>query len=107
MSAAELRSGLLALVRKYGPRNAPDSDSLELYNDLQIGGDDAYEMLTEISRNYGTSFTNLNFHDYFPYETEAAWFYLKSLLRLKYKRRSFNLGHLIAVVDRGEWFESK
>jgi hypothetical protein len=93
------------MVRKYGPRDTPDLSSVELYNDLQIGGDDAYEMLTEVSKKYGITFTELNFHDYFPYETEAAWFYFKSLLGLRYKRKSFNFGHLNAVVERGRWFD--
>ncbi len=95
------------MVRKYGSRDAPDSDSVELYNDLQIGGDDAYELLTQISEAYRTSFANFNFHDYFPYETEALWFYLKSLLGLNYKRKSFSFGHLVAVVNCGQWFEPK
>ena len=78
----------------------------ELYFDLQIAGDDARELLERIANDYGVRFGDFKFSDYFPNETEALWCYWKSLIGFRdHERRSFTLDHLIAVVERGEWFE--
>jgi len=95
-----------ALVRHVSGSKHRLSSEIELYHDLSIAGDDAGNLLDTISIKYGTSFESFEFSAHFPNETEAAFLWVKKCLGFRDKRRrSFSLGHLVAVVMRGVWFE--
>ncbi len=76
-----------------------------LHHDLRIDGDDAFELLQKIAARYGTKFDAMAFADFFPDETEALSYRLTSLLGWKSDKRSFTIGHLIDVIERGQWFD--
>jgi len=102
----DVEADIAERVRKFAGTKKTISTTVRIYHDLHIAGDDAFELLEEISMSYGTSFQGFLFSCYFPDETEAVWYYLKSRLGLQDRtRRSFTLGHLIAVVAEGVWFD--
>lgn len=87
---------------------AKDEDidrSTLIYDDLLISGDDASELIGRIHAEFGTSFKGLHFPDYFPNETESMMFRVYLLFGGK-RKRPLTVGHLIEVVERGEWFEA-
>ena len=43
----------------------------ELYADLRVSGDDAYELIERVHRVFGTSFAGLNLGDFFPGEHDV------------------------------------
>jgi len=104
--AGDVGADITERTRKIAGTRNPLPMSVRLYQDLQIAGDDASELLEGISRTYGTSFQGFSFSSYFPDETEACWFYLKSFFGFRDRtRKPLTLGHLIAVVEEGVWFE--
>jgi hypothetical protein len=80
------------------------NDTDRLYQDLLLTGDDAYELLAEIKRRFGTSFDTLDFAIYFGEGDRANW-----LLHLNGYRdpncRESTVGHLLNVIEAGHWFE--
>ena len=63
-------------------------------------------MLAEISKKFGVSFKGMNFTAYFADEAEAMWRYWASKLGLRDgNRRRLTVEHLLAVIERGEWFD--
>ena len=79
--------------------------SARIYHDLQLAGDDAVELLEEISKTYEVSFRGFHFDDYFPNEAEHLWFVWKAWFGFPdTKRKPLTFDHLIEVVRRGSWF---
>lgn len=83
----------------------PISDKLRLCQDLSIMGDDAYELLTRIIEHFGTRFEGFDFQTYFPNETEAAFWHIGRLIGWRYPKKEITVGHLVAVIERGHWFD--
>lgn len=103
-----LRSEIQDMVRFIHGGKSTVSDSTRLWHDLRISGDDAYELLEMVHKRFGTRFDAFDFNAYFPGETDifeglismiAAWF------RRSDGRREFTFGHLVAIVERGVWFQ--
>jgi hypothetical protein len=63
---------LITIIKRITCSRKPVLHTAAIYHDLHIGGDDADELLTEISRRFGVSFSGFNFADYFPNETECG-----------------------------------
>jgi hypothetical protein len=81
-------------------------DETRLFHDLRVYGDDAYELLQQIHDAFGTSFRDLDFCAYFPNETEGGWTYrIDAFFRPSYRKKPLTLGHLVAVIEHGQWFE--
>jgi hypothetical protein len=93
---------IFKLVRDTSVYRGTITPESALYHDLRIWGDDAYELLTDLHRRFGTSFQTLNFPVYFPCEGPFNDFFA---WRARAKRPRLTVGHLIAVVERGDWFE--
>ena len=78
--------------------------SARIYHDLQLGGDDAFELLEDISKAYGVSFQGFRFDDYFPNETDHMWLAWKARLGFPdTKRKPLTFDHLVDVVRQGHW----
>jgi len=96
---------LFELLRRTSAERKPIDGSTAIYHDLQITGDDAHDLLERLSKRYSISFKNFDFHRYFPYETEAVYFWLKAKVGLRDNvRPALTVEHLLAVIERGEWF---
>jgi hypothetical protein len=97
---------LAAMVQLIGGSDKPILRSTSLYHDLQIAGDDASELLAQISRKFSVSFDGMHFAAYFPDEAEAMWRNWASKLGLRDRnRRRLTIEHLLAVIERGRWFD--
>jgi Holliday junction resolvasome RuvABC DNA-binding subunit len=80
-------------------------DSMCLYHDLSISGDDAFELLDAIHKNFGTVFTDFHFESYFPNETEAIWYRIGKVFGFRDKKKRLTFGHLLEVTKVGRWFD--
>jgi len=81
--------------------------SATVYHDLRISGDDAYELFEMITARFGTSFAGFNWATYFPNETQTGpiWRLAERLGHHETKWQRLTVGHLLAVIERGSWFE--
>jgi hypothetical protein len=93
------------LIQRILASSEPISMSAAIFHDLDIAGDDAYELLKDVVARFGTSFADLDFHSYFPDEFEAFVWNWASKLGFRPKHKVFTVAHLVAVVERGSWFE--
>lgn len=97
---------LVAIVRGITRSKSAISESALIYDDLLIAGDDAWELLTKVTAEFGTSFDGFEFAEYFPAETEAFWEHLGKMFRLSRRpRKRLSVQHLVQVIERGSWFE--
>lgn len=97
---------LLEVVRCFAGRRDVVFAHTELYADLRIGGDDAGELIERVYQVFGTCFVGLSLADFFPGEADPpGGFWLGKASEKPPDLRSFAFGHLVAVVERGHWFE--
>ncbi len=79
-----------------------------IYHDLWLAGDDAGELLDDIHDRFGTDFRGMWFPTYFPSEGWESfsehWLKLLGFRKKAYWRR-LTVGHLVAVVQKGTWFD--
>jgi len=75
----------------------------EVYYDLRIYGDDLYDLLSEISVEFGTDFSRLNINKYSPGEGTELW---RPLLRLLGARpyKSLKVKDIVSAVEASSWF---
>lgn len=100
-----LRSEILRIVQHVCSTKKHLGDDVELYHDLSLFGDDAYEIFEEIHNKYGTDFGKFEFSDYFPNETEPIYHWRRKIFGYRDRnRKSFTFGHLVRVVEVGTWF---
>jgi hypothetical protein len=90
-----IERALIPPIQRMADTHSPVSPSAAIYQDLHIAGDDAAELLEEIAARFGTSFSGFNFQVYFPNEHESR----------SSPRRTMTVSHLVAVIERGAWFE--
>jgi Protein of unknown function (DUF1493) len=102
MPDSDIQGDILALLQQQSISCDPITIESALYHDLRLYGDDAHEILTELSKRYGVSFSGFNFSTYFPNEGLLAPFLP---LRAPENWRRLTVGHLLAVIDRQQWFE--
>ena len=78
----------------------------ELWGDLGLFGDDAFELLEAIHTDCGVDFSDLDFDRYFPNETEGGYYWWGRRIGLWRKRFvPLTVGHLDAVIERRQWFD--
>jgi hypothetical protein len=104
-SREDIRADFAVILDRYIWRKAV-TDNIRLYHDLWLSGDDAFELLEDVQKKFGTSFRAMDFNIYFPYEGEnyGAWL----LSRLGFpptKFRAVTVGHMLDVIARGAWFD--
>jgi hypothetical protein len=105
MCAMSIRQSLVGLLRDMRVAGREVRDDMRLYHDLLLTGDDAAELLDKIHRKFGTRFDDFNFAAYFPDETEAFAEHLAHFAGWDAPRHGLTFAHLVAVVERGAWFE--
>ena len=93
---------IFKLVRERSVYRGEITREHALYHDLRVYGDDAYEIIADLHSKFGTTFEGFGFTTYFPTEGLFGDFFA---WRLRDKRPQLTIGHLIAVVERGHWFE--
>jgi len=104
-SRDEIRTRLESFLRRIGGKKKVISEKTLVLQDLGIGGDDAGELLDEIHASFGTRFDGFEFDLYFPNETEALGEHYARLLGFKSRRKPLPVGHLVSVIEHGQWFE--
>jgi hypothetical protein len=104
---ATIERDLIPMIQRFGDSRKRVLLSAAIYHDLRIAGDDAGELLDEISKRFGTSFREMHFPTYFPIETEVFGSHWANVFGFKDKKRPrVTVEHLIAVIERGHWFAS-
>jgi hypothetical protein len=107
MIPIDAREALLTIIENIsGHQRKGIVNSTRLYHDLFIAGDDATELIDKIHDVFGTAFEKFVFDRFFPDE-ETAMYYMWSA-RLGYKGKRWvelTFGHLVSVVENGQWFE--
>jgi Protein of unknown function (DUF1493) len=97
---------LIDLIRRVIGERGPITRSTALYHDLLIMGDDAGELLQEIEKRYSVSFNEFDFGLFFPDEFVAGLMWMRWKLGWRDSSRlPITVEHLLAVVNRGEWFQ--
>jgi hypothetical protein len=104
MIPQEKQEALIKVLREIAGSNRTIDKSTLIYEDLLISGDDAADLIERIHKEFGASFRNFRFSDYFPDETESI-FHRIFLLFARSKKKPLTVGHLLEVIDRGEWFD--
>jgi hypothetical protein len=106
MDADVVAPELIIILQRLLANRRPIKRSAAIYHDLHIAGDDAHELLSDVSKRFDVSFVEMDFDAYFPSETEVMWHYWKVKLGFPdTKRRPLTVDHLLAVVERGVWFD--
>jgi hypothetical protein len=105
MEPGEIERDLIPMIQRMKCSRDPIPLSTAIYQDMGLGGDDAGELLDEIHARFGTSFSSLNFPDYFPNESEVMWCHWAKKLGFRQNFKRLTVAHLVAVIERGEWFE--
>ena|SRR6185437_419132 len=100
--AATIETEIIALLAQWSAIREPITPRSAIYHDLRLYGDDAYELLTEVSKRYSVSFSGFVFSAYFPGEGFLGNFWA---WRAKNKWKRLTVGHLAAVAECGSWFE--
>ncbi|WP_298263799.1 DUF1493 family protein [Acidocella sp.] len=100
-----VRDGVVAIVARFAGAKKPIPLATSINHKLPIHGDDAYELLVTIKKQFGTNFEGLDFDRYFWNETEALLW--PTIWRLLGRRGKDNLTvqHLVDVVRQGVWFD--
>src|ERR1700722_20063525 len=95
------------MVQRIADTRKPIPQSAALYHDLGIAGDDAVELFEMIMARFGTSFKGFCWPTYFPNETQTGplWRLAEKLGHHETKWHRLTVGHLLAVIERGVWFE--
>ena len=95
---------LLAELRAEPRENiTPDT---RLREDLGLDGDDWDDVLAAIARRWPIDWTGFDFYDFFGEEPSWRSLYLAVRDLITGRRlKTFTVGHLALVVQRGSWFE--
>jgi hypothetical protein len=105
-SRKEALEGVLAIIRRIAADEAVMPDS-EIYGRWRISGDDASEMLKEISSTFGTDLSALPFGDYFPEEMESLGANFLRFFGHKSRWKSLTPNDLVESVLAGHWIAPK
>lgn len=85
---------LISIVEEYNPLNKRLDSDMSLYHDLNIFGDDADELLMQISKEFNISMSNFIFSEYFPNEgeslTSAIFNFIKRVKKPTFKKLTIN-----------------
>jgi acyl carrier protein len=85
----------------------PISDKICIFDDTGIDGIDAYDLMVAFSERYTIDMSAFNYEQFFTSEKDLLNF-PKALYRRWIKGirlKSFDLSHLVKVVERKEWFD--
>jgi hypothetical protein len=93
-------------VRKFAGNEKITSET-RIYQDLGIGGDDAWELLDDLRQAFRVDFSDMDFSLYFPNETEMISEKFVELLRRAPRRPPLTIDHLVKIIECGRWFEPK
>lgn len=99
------RDALYRIISDIAGNKPPISDKIRLCQDLSIMGDDAWELLTRINGEFGTLFECFDFQAYFPNESEALCWHIGRWFGFRYPKTDITVGHLLAVIEKGRWFD--
>ena len=99
---------VVVMLQKFAGHRRSITRSAAIYHDLRIAGDDVSELFDMITARFGTSFEGLYWPTYFPNETQIGpvWWLAERLGHHETKWRHVTVGHLLAVIARGSWFDT-
>jgi hypothetical protein len=99
----EIRDRLTQIIEKYTGRKTFQG-STRLFHDLHLYGEDADDMLGEFQKEFGVDFSEFEFSDYFPDETEMPFGFFLFIFLSREKKNPITIDHLIDVAERQRWF---
>jgi hypothetical protein len=80
-------------------------ENLRVFHDLNIAGDDAYELLDFIAGEFNVDFHDMEFTKFFPEEGEVLSEYFLKMIRFPTRFKALTIGHLIEVAMTGRWVD--
>ncbi|HEU4550757.1 MAG TPA: DUF1493 family protein [Rhizomicrobium sp.] len=83
----------------------PITDDTEIYYDLRLHGDDLYELVVWLGKEFGVS-TNVKLRDYGPGEGPLSFLFRKQRERRELEQRpykSLKVRDILAVIETGRW----
>jgi hypothetical protein len=83
-------------------RNVDLREATELYEDLNIWGDDFYDLIDWIAEVFRTDFSAMDFSKLVPGEG-AGELGLARLIAGRSPYESCTIGRLLAAIERGHW----
>lgn len=105
----EVHDKVLGLISRMVCAKNPIPLSASINHDLRIDGDDAYELLVDIKKNFDVNFDAMDFHRYFHDEPDCGpLLYLWARLpwtKKEVRRDNLTVRHLIEVAKAGVWFD--
>jgi hypothetical protein len=104
-SDAKVGDIVLAMIRELTGHRPQIDEEARLLHDLSISGDDAWDLLDQVQKRFGTSLSGMNFEEFFPNETEGIFYRRGRFLGLGKPKREFSLGHLLGVIKEGRWLD--
>jgi hypothetical protein len=104
-SDSEIRDVIMAMIRELAGHRDQLTDRTRLFHDLSISGDDAGDLFSLVHKRFGTSFSGMNFEEFFPNETEGIFYRRGRFLGFGRPKRELSIGHLLAIIKQGHWVE--
>ena len=95
----------MELIRELAGHHGQINDKTRLFHDLSISGDDAADFFDRVHKRFGTSFSGMNFEEFFPNETEGIFYRRGRFLGFGRPKREFSIGHLLEIIKQGRWLE--
>lgn len=84
------------IVKFYSPLTGGDYKiNTEIYKDAKISGDDAFQMLSDISSEFNVDFSSIRAPDYWPQE---GYCILHDVPFLKKSYKSLKIKHLVEMI---------
>jgi hypothetical protein len=99
----DARDVTVAIIRKFASSSEPIGDQTRLLHDLSISGDDAFELLSELEKQFGPFTIGMEFDDYFPDETEGMWYRRGKFLGPWKPKKELTVGDLLTCIKAGRW----
>ena len=109
MGNSDINDEVIALLRHYLGKNVVVTSMTQLYQDLNIYGDDADEFLTAFSEKFGVDMNSFRFADYFPHEGMSPIDIVRIVARVfghrDLSKKPLTVGHFVSVAKRKVWFD--
>ncbi len=97
----EDKETLLSIIFEVIGKSVSCNEESLVYHDLKISGDDAFELLNNIHKKFGTNFSEFDFEKFFPNETEDMYYQVMPFL--KKRKTKLKIKDLMSAIENGAW----
>lgn len=106
MDKERIRTEIIDFMQK--GLQIPIKDDFIFFDDTGIDGIDAFNLMHDFGIKFNVNMSDFDSDSYFTSEQGLMNLPKRIFMRIKKgKMLTFNINHLVNVVIKGEWFESK